>query len=604
MPILNQEPSFRELKATCKTLESQVRRFQLIERDLLATMNSFAQEISRFHLIQDFSEDAFRCHDSDRLSDLILRTGLQLTSADCGFVLEVETQPVGFGNILAHMGLTTNLMNLVYQFEWFEHRNFPFIIDLRDPILKAWGEQLGVTQLLVKPLLNRQNEVAKILCVGKLKTYSRIMDPLSEDLLSAFDIFTRQVQSHYQNLESRAVAKRQILELKSSIREKDQASRMKDEFLATLSHELRTPLSVIQGHVEILLQEPECLKLESFKAALEAIVRNTQNQTQIINDLLDVSRIVTGKLSFHPAFVSPRDAVEGAMTGLCSKARAKGIRISHHYNSCTPNQIYADATRIQQIISNLLSNSIKFTPPGKDIVIETKRDNDNCIISVRDSGQGIEPAFLPFVFERFKQEDNSSTRKFGGLGLGLSIVKHLCELHGGHVRAYSKGKGYGSEFVVTLPIDPCETTLKNSDGEPDCRETEVDPHVRLDGKKILLVDDSEDNRKLISLILSKVGAQIETVGSAQQAREKMAQMKPDVIISDIGMPEEDGVMFMKWLRSDVNHPCHRVPSVALTAYVRSDEIQQILEAGFQTHVSKPVSRGLLIKRLHELSNLQ
>lgn len=380
-------------------------------------------------------------------------------------------------------------------------------------------------------------------------------------------------------------------------RDSQAVNRLKDEFLANLSHELRTPMNVILGHSEILKNERHEMSDEELKASVEAIERNAKAQTAIISDLLDVSSIITGKVTYKPEDMNPSEVIGKILDGLRPTADAKRISLDFD-NSQAPLKVSADPTRLHQIVWNLISNSIKFTEPGGRISVKVTELNSNWSILVTDTGIGIDEDFLPFVFERFRQEDATTTRKFGGLGLGLSVVRHLVELHGGYIKAESKGKGYGATFTVTLPLQ----ALKLADNEAEQKrkiEAQLNPppqnNLELSKVKVLLVEDSHDNRVLVSRILSRAGAQVVEAESAEEARFRLQQFKPDVIVSDIGMPEENGIEFMQKLRNSSS-----IPAIALTAFVRPEEREATLAAGFQVHLGKPVNAKSLILEISKL----
>ncbi|MBC7421728.1 MAG: PAS domain-containing protein [Bdellovibrio sp.] len=377
-------------------------------------------------------------------------------------------------------------------------------------------------------------------------------------------------------------------------------NRIKDEFLATLSHELRTPLNVILGHAEILKSEYNDLDRAQIKSSVEAIFRNAKTQTGLIADLLDVSSIITGKVSYKPTQVVPADTVTNIVNSLQNTAEAKGIILVSD-TSQSPEAVLADPTRLHQIIWNLISNAVKFTPQGGRVTVKVNRELSQWGIAVTDTGRGIDPDFLPYVFDRFRQEDSSTTRKYGGLGLGLSIVRHLVEMHGGIVQALSKGKDQGATFQITLPMTGQISKLNPDQKKEILVETLIEQKAKAELKniKILLVEDSEDSRMLIKLILNRAGAYVVEAESANEARAKLASFTPDIIVSDVGMPEESGIEFIKALR-EKKSTAQNIPAIALTAYVRKEEKDTIVKAGFQTHVSKPVSSQLLLNEIQAL----
>ncbi|HWE04525.1 MAG TPA: ATP-binding protein [Tepidisphaeraceae bacterium] len=384
--------------------------------------------------------------------------------------------------------------------------------------------------------------------------------------------------------------------------EAERAGRMKDEFLATLGHELRTPLNAILGWAQIL-------KLNLSDAAdvaegIAVIDRNARAQTQIIEDLLDMSRIISGKVRLDVQRVDLAATVQAAVDTVKPAADAKGVRL-HVVLDPLAGAVSGDPSRLQQVFWNLLSNSVKFSPRGSRVQVLLERVNSHLEVSVIDSGEGIKPEFLPHVFERFRQADGSTTRKHGGLGLGLSIVKQLVELHGGQARAKSPGEGKGATFTVILPL-----TALHSEPEPQRRHPQApasfgtladDACVRLNGVKVLVVDDEPDARALVKRLLEDCEAVVATAGSAAEALRMFMEDRPQVVVSDIGMPGEDGYALVRKIRSLPASSGGAVPAIALTAYARSEDRTRAMLAGFQTHVSKPVEPSELVATVASLA---
>jgi PAS domain S-box-containing protein len=370
--------------------------------------------------------------------------------------------------------------------------------------------------------------------------------------------------------------------------EAEAANRMKDEFLGTLSHELRTPLSAILGWTQLLRKRK--FDETTTARALETIDRNTKSLAQLIEDVLDVSRIIQGKLSLNLQQVELIPVLEAAIDTVHPAADAKEIHIECRFDP-TVGVVMGDVNRLQQIIWNLLSNAVKFTPKGGRVDVKLERIDSRVQIRVSDTGTGIAADFLPHVFERFRQADSSSTRSHGGLGLGLAIVRHLVELHGGTVFAESPGIGQGASFIVNLPMRAVyvETTTTAPSKSTDNNEISLNGRLSLDGVRVLVVDDELDARQLLTTVLSQYGAQVIAVASAADALAAVQQFQPDVLVSDIGMPETDGYALIRQLRSLPSEQGGRIPAVALTAYARAEDRTQALLAGFQLHVSKPVN---------------
>lgn len=378
----------------------------------------------------------------------------------------------------------------------------------------------------------------------------------------------------------------------------EEASRLKDEFLATVSHELRTPLNAILGWSQMLASN----KFDQTETAraVATIYRNARSQAQLIEDILDVSRIITGKLRLEPRPVALAPVVQTAVETLRPAIEAKNIRLQMKLDF-EPRMINADPDRLQQVFWNLLSNAIKFTPERGQVTIKLECSDTETKIIVSDTGKGISREFLPFVFERFRQADGSSTRSHGGLGLGLAIVRHIVELHGGTVEAQSDGEGTGTKFTVSLPLAEISSKyLEVTSPTEDLQATKVQSFVNkspIEGMRILLVDDEADTLELLSSFLSQNGAQVKALTSVRAALENVRIWQPDVIVSDIAMPEEDGYSLIKKLRALPHAEGGATPVVALTAYVGIKERTQVLANGFQMYVPKPVEPTELLGAL-------
>lgn len=376
----------------------------------------------------------------------------------------------------------------------------------------------------------------------------------------------------------------------------ERASQLKDEFLATLSHELRTPLNAILGWSQILSQTSDQADLEQ---GLEAIQRNARAQAQLIEDLLDMNRIISGKMRLNVQPTELATVIQGAIESILPAATAKDITIRQVLDPHA-SVVSGDPTRLQQIIWNLLTNAIKFTPKGGKVDIVLERVNSHLEVAITDTGIGISPEHLPIIFERFRQVDSSSTRVQGGLGLGLSIVKQLIEMHGGTIEARSAGEGRGSTFVLTLPVSP----VRNYDGRvhPEARRSTMDVgKLDLAGIRVLVVDDEPDSRTLVERVLVQCGAQVITANSALQGMEKLREFRPHVLVSDIGMPTTDGYQFIREVRNLEEAQGGRTPAVALTAFARSEDRMRAMLAGYQVHVAKPIEPQELAVTVRSLS---
>lgn len=392
--------------------------------------------------------------------------------------------------------------------------------------------------------------------------------------------------------------------------EAEHASRMKDEFLATVSHELRTPLNAILGWVQVL--NAESLSPADLHRGLEVIDRNARAQAQLIEDLLDMSRIITGQLRLAVERVALTGIVEAAIAAVQPAAQAKNIALTTEL-AADNDQVTGDPTRLQQIVWNLLSNAIKFTPCGGEVHVALTRTAQQIEVCVRDTGQGIASDFLPHVFDRFRQADASTTRRFSGLGLGLGIVQQLVELHGGTVSAASMGVGQGATFTVSLPFaatrehGPAESPLRRTAPVPTATDTQTpvvqakQPELR--GIEVLVVDDDADARTLVEFFLEQAGARVRTAGSAAAALELLRERCPHVLLSDIAMPGEDGYGLIRQVRALPVDAGGAVPAVALTALARSEDRTRSLLAGFNLHLAKPVDPAELLAVVANVAGL-
>jgi CheY-like chemotaxis protein/nitrogen-specific signal transduction histidine kinase len=383
-------------------------------------------------------------------------------------------------------------------------------------------------------------------------------------------------------------------------KEAEEANRLKDDFLATVSHELRTPLTAMLGWINMLRSGE--LDAESADHAMKVIERNAEAQAQLIEDLLDVSRIISGKMRLNVQAVDPATFIEAAIESVRPAADAKSVRIQKMLDTGT-GAISGDAVRLQQVVWNLLSNSVKFTPKGGRVQVRLVRINSHIEITVSDTGQGISPEFLPYVFDRFRQADQTAKRQHGGLGLGLAIVRHLVELHGGEAKVYSPGEGQGTTFTVILPLmiihQPAEDKSRVHPGVNNPGAS-LKISQRLDGMSILVVDDEADTRELLKAVLEQCGAEVMITKSASEALETLERKSPDLLLSDIGMPGEDGYELIRRVRSLPVERGGKIPAIALTAYARVEDRLRALQAGYQMHIPKPVVLAELVALITSL----
>lgn len=410
---------------------------------------------------------------------------------------------------------------------------------------------------------------------------------------------TAELRTTNEQLQQEIIERQRIQEERELLLQREQrareqaesANRVKDEFLAILSHELRTPLNPILGWTKLLQKQQ--LSPEKAAIALETIGRNAKLQARLIEDLLDISRIVGGKLTLNPTETDPKAIVLAAINTVSLAAEAKHIQIKTEI-AAEIGQILGDAGRLQQVVWNLLSNAVKFTSEGGRVEVtltqEARDRSDFATIIVRDTGKGIAAEFLPRVFDRFWQEDSTNTRQFGGLGLGLAISRQIVELHGGTITAESAGEQQGATFTVRLPLcDPSSVSVvKRSHSEEDST---------LAGLRVLVIDDSCDSREFAAFVLNEAGADVTAVDSAKAALDVVAQDSPDVIVCDIGMPEMNGYELIQQIRSRPVEQGGEVVAIALTSYASDEDEKRAVEAGFQQHVSKPIEPEQLIETI-------
>jgi signal transduction histidine kinase len=367
------------------------------------------------------------------------------------------------------------------------------------------------------------------------------------------------------------------------------ATRLKDEFLATLSHELRTPLNAILGWTHVIASK--ATDDSDLKAGIEVIRRNAHAQARLIDDLLDMSRIVSGQLRIEVQRLDLSRAIASAVEAVQPAADRKNVRVQQVLDAGA-GPVHGDPARIQQIVWNLLTNAVKFTPSGGRVQVRLEREASRAVITVADNGAGMPAEFLPHAFDRFTQLDSSTTRRHSGLGLGLAIVKNLAELHGGTVSAYSEGLGRGSEFKVSLPVAILATPTAETAAE--ATPVEMASGVALEGVSVLMVDDDVDTCEVVARVLTAHGAQVRSAHSSREAIALLKQSPPTVLLSDIGMPEEDGLSLIRRVRALAPEQGGAVPAAAISAFARSEDRQRALLAGFDSYTVKPVEPGELL----------
>jgi signal transduction histidine kinase len=479
--------------------------------------------------------------------------------------------------------------NLIRQHKRTRHTPIIFITAYADEMQTALGYRLGAVDYILSPVIPEVLRTKVRVFVDLYQTHAALARS-NQALEHRVTERTAELQRSNERLQAeiaermRAESEREaLLEREKVLRaEAEELSRLKDEFLATMSHELRTPLNAIFGWITLL--RTRRLDAPTQERALETIERNARAQKRLIEDLLDVSRIVTGKVALELALVDPRRVIQAALLTMQPAAHAKGIKLVPLLDT-SAGTLRGDFARLQQVVCNLLSNAIKFTASGGQVEIVLAQRNEEAEITVRDSGQGINAEFLPYVFDRFRQEDGSISRRHGGLGLGLAIVRHLIELHGGTVEASSAGEGLGATFTIRLPVRA--TSLSGRAPELPA-PTKVSTSSRLVGVHVLVVDDDPGARELMANILQGYGARVSLASTGPNALTQLFELKPHVLLADLGMPEMDGFALIEQVRALDPSVGGRTPAIAVTAYASVQDRLRALQAGYQNHVAKPV----------------
>src|ERR1700761_1578006 len=477
--------------------------------------------------------------------------------------------------------------NLVRRHKNGRHTPIIFITSYADEMQTARGYELGAVDYILSPVI-------PAVLRTKVRVFVDLYEARAALALSNQELETRvvertgELQKSNERLQGeiaerlRAEAEREALLAREKVlrAEAEELSRLKDEFLATMSHELRTPLNAIFGWITLL--RTRRLDEATQERALETIERNARAQKRLIEDLLDVSRIVTGKVALEILPVDPRRVLQAALETMQPAAQTKGIKVVPLLDTGAAT-VRGDSARLQQIVCNLLSNAIKFTPSGGQVEVCLAHRNGEAEISVTDSGQGIKPEFLPLVFDRFRQEDGSISRRHGGLGLGLAIVRHLVELHAGQVEAFSEGEGKGSRFVVRLPTRVGAAASTNEEVATNPASSSM-----LAGVRLLVVDDEPGARDLIANVLQGYGAQVTLAESGQAALTKLFEERPHVLVADLAMPGMDGYALIEQVRALDPDFGGQTPAIAVTGYASPLDRLRALQAGYQNHVAKPV----------------
>ncbi|MFN6478933.1 ATP-binding protein [Nostoc sp. DedQUE07] len=505
--------------------------------------------------------------------------------------LPVFTNPVIVASEPAKEGLIRELQ-----------QRYPISIDADygPPKVLRTGKPELVTNILESSLQRKSSneEHFSLLCQLQLKSQMVVPLLVRERKLGTILFASAQPGRHYTTVDlemAEELAQRAAFAIENAqlYQQAQEANRIKEEFLAIVSHELRTPLNSMLGWVQ-LIRTRKWDEATTSKA-LEIIERNAKLQRKLIEDILDISRIVQGQIRLNIRKIDLVPIIQAAIEAVLPTSEIKDIQVEFNLDSSV-GQVMGDAERLQQVVWNLLSNAVKFTPNGGQVEVHLEQVNSNVQITVSDTGKGISTDFLPYIFERFRQADSTTTRADNGLGLGLAIVHHLVEMHSGRVCAVSEGEGRGAKFTVLLPlVEPQpEQLIKES-------QENVENLSILNGLQILVVDDNADTQELIAFILEKSGGQVTAVSSVGEALEALERLKPDVLVSDIGMPDEDGYSLIRKVRAQETEQGEKILAVALTAFAREEEHSLALEAGFQVHVSKPIEPEELVKVVANLT---
>jgi len=605
---------FVELFKKTREVECQAELLEEKNRELENT------NLARLNMLIDLGQELAAERDPWRVLEYFCRSARRIVEANEAAVGVInddgETLRYFFRCAATEDNISSNGVPQVAE------RALRYLVKKRRPLRLNDSDDLlrtnGRTSELVHSFLG-----APILSAARVRGWVYLLNKLNADDFTEADerlaaTLATQVSIAYENAMLYSDAQRHATELQLEIAERkqaeeeraqllvreqaaraeaEQANRTKDEFLATLSHELRTPLSAILGWSHLVrtgkLDEPQ------MSRAFETIERNARSQSQLIDDLLDVSRIITGKLQIESRPIDLCAVIEAAVDAVRPASEAKDIQFETALDAeaCT---VSGDANRLQQIFWNLFSNAIKFTPAGGRVSVALKRVEDRVQVSVSDSGVGITPEFLPYIFDRFRQADGSTTRVHGGLGLGLSIVQHLVQLHGGSVSVESEGQDRGANFIVNLPLAadvPVDAIENGAGAETESNGLPAGFSKLLEGVRILVVDDEADSRDLVKAILTRCGSEVRCCESAATALETFREWKPDLLVSDIGMPNEDGYALLKKLRKLKLKRAKEIPAVALTAYVTDDDRARTLAAGYQMHVAKPIEPEALVRSI-------
>jgi signal transduction histidine kinase/ActR/RegA family two-component response regulator len=605
------------LQQKASSLEAEIAERKEAEAALRVVKDELEVQVCDLRQLHEMSVSLTSTLDVESVLKEVLRAAMAVHGTDMGLLSLWEPMRESL-NVRVSSGFDTEFLKQVEHVlpgggacgTCYEHRRRVVVEDVElDPIFALYRDAAraaGFRACHSTPLITRGGNI-----IGVLSVHFRQPHRPSERETRLIDLYAQMAADFIENArlhrqaQQELEAREQLLIREQMARaEAEAANRMKDEFLATVSHELRTPLNAIIGWVHLLRKSR--LDEATVTRAVETIERNSRTQAQLIEDILDVSRVITGKLRLNIGPVDVASIINAAIDCVQLAADSKGIQLEVMLDP-SARHIAGDSSRLQQVVWNLLSNAIKFTPAGGRIMVRMERAGADVQIRVSDTGQGISPDFLPFIFDRFRQADGSTTRRHGGLGLGLAIVRHLVELHGGTVCADSAGEGCGATFTIRLPLaiftDRSKNRAKDAGGlwPGEDAGSRVAPLPSLDGVQVLLVDDNLDSLQLLTATLAEYRAKVVTARSAAEALEALQWYKPDVLVSDLAMPGKDGYSLIGEIRALEAESGVQIPAVALTAHVRVEDRARALSAGFNMFVPKPVEIAELITIIANLT---
>ena len=608
-----------ELQQKANSLQAEIEERKKAEDRLREVKDQLEVQVEDLRRLHEMSASLTSKFDIESVLQEVLRAALTVQGANMGLLSLYDAKCDSLG-VKVSSGFDKEFLKQIERVlpgegacgTCYKQRRRVVVEDVEvDPIFSAYRKTARIAGFRAchsTPFITRSGNIIGVLSVHFRQPHrptereTRLMDLYAR---MAAD-FIENVQLHHQmqqDLEEREhlLTREQIARAQA-----ETANRMKDEFLATVSHELRTPLNAIIGWCHMLNRGR--LDEATVARAVQTIERSARAQAQLVEDILDVSRVITGKLRLNIGQVDVASVINAAIDSVQLAADSKSIQLEVTLDP-SARHISGDYSRLQQVVWNLLSNAIKFTPSGGRIEVRLERAGPNIQISVSDMGEGIKSDFLPFIFDRFRQADGTSTRRHGGLGLGLAIVRHLVELHGGTVRADSLGEGCGATFTICLPFPHSHERTENQRVDKETMwqneeaSSQLKPLPSLDGVQVLLVDDDQDTLQMLTVALTAYRAKVQTAASAAEALEALQWYKPDVLVTDLAMPDEDGYSLIGKIRALEAKNDIQTPAIALTAYVRVEDRARALSAGFNMFVPKPIEPSELIMAIANLAEL-